>query len=163
MYRNKLKIIFVVFLSILFVVTVKAQQQKVISSSGGNLKSSNYSVSFTLGEPVIKTFGQNNLLITQGFQQSKLVVTAISQIKNLSINIQAYPNPVSNYLHLVSSEKLSPGSSYQLYNMNGACITEKKLEDLVTEVEFQSLVSATYFLKVIQNNKILKTFKIIKQ
>ena len=46
--------------------------------------------------------------------------------------------------------------------MNGKLIESKKVENNETSIVMSNLVPATYFLKVIQDNKEIKTFKIIK-
>jgi len=46
-----------------------AKAQQVIASSGGYFESENLSLSWTLGEPVIETFSNGDLILTQGFQQ----------------------------------------------------------------------------------------------
>lgn len=46
--------------------------QEVISTTGGFIESSEGSVSWTIGEPIIMTEGSGNNLVTQGFQQPQL-------------------------------------------------------------------------------------------
>ncbi len=47
----------------------QANAQQVVASSGGYFESENLSLSWTLGEPVIETFSNGDLILTQGFQQ----------------------------------------------------------------------------------------------
>jgi hypothetical protein len=146
-----------------FVNRANAQLQNVTATSGGNFTGSTYSISYTLGEPVISTLAGTNLLVTQGFHQPRLIVTALGEIMGLSVNIKAYPNPATDFVHLETSGNLSPGSLYQLYSLNGSLIAEKQIDALLTEISFQSLISSTYILKVIQHSQTIKTFKIIKK
>lgn len=141
---------------------VNGQLQEVVATAGGSYRGCHISVSFTLGEVGVLTLENEERIVTQGFHQPKLVVTAINESADLTINIQAYPNPVTEYLHLVTSEILPTGSTYQLFNISGALVEEKPLEGTTTEIKFQSLVSATYFLKVVQGEQTVKSFKIIK-
>lgn len=136
-----------------------AQKQEVISSSGGHLTGSRLSISYTLGETVITTQNNNDMMLTQGFHQSQLVVTALDEMKGLSITINAFPNPVNDYLNVVTSKLLPQGSFYQLFNMYGELIRRADFEGTNTEVEFRSLVSATYLLTVNGKNQILKSLK----
>jgi len=60
------------YFNILFLLLLQinlAQAQQVIASAGGYFQSENLSLSFTLGEPVIETFQNAELTLTQGFQQ----------------------------------------------------------------------------------------------
>jgi hypothetical protein len=148
---------------LVFIIEVNGQLQSVIAATGGDFSEGQVFVSFTLGEVGILTVGKEDMVVTQGFHQPKLVVIPINEVEGLAIEIQAYPNPVSEYLNVVSSEILPAGSSYRLYSINGGLVEEKLLEGTTTKVEFQSLVSATYVLKVVQNSQTIKSFKIIKQ
>lgn len=157
------KLIHTTILIVVIVLPSKAQLQEAISSSGGNFNSSSYIVSYTLGETVITTLNQENLILTQGFQQTRLIVTAINEMEGLTISINAYPNPVKDHLQITISEEPPNGSSYELFNIHGELIVKSQLNGRTTKVDFQSLVSSMYILRVIGNKQELKTFKIIKQ
>jgi hypothetical protein len=140
-----------------------AQVQSVTAASGGDLTGQNINVSFTIGESVIPTLKKPDMMVTQGFHQSKLSVTATGVLKELALNVEAYPNPVADEIKLVMDKKLLPGTSYSLIDMQGGLIAQDKPEGLVTKISFRSLVPAVYFLKVNQWGTTIKTFKIIKE
>lgn len=152
----------VLMLVTLFVIQANGQLQNIAATSGGNYTGSTYSISYTLGEPVIRTLTSTNLMVTQGFHQPRLIVTALNEIMDLSVIIKAYPNPATDFVHLETSGNLSPGSTFQLYSMNGSLIEERKIDGLLTEISFETLISSTYILKVIQRSQTIKIFKIIK-
>ncbi len=152
----------VTFLAVFFTTVLHAQVQQVTASSGGILEGDTRQVSFTVGETVVKTHEGQQIMITQGFHQPMLWVTAVDEMEGITFQIKAYPNPATDIVKLTVNEELPIGSSYQLYDMHGGLISTKKIEQLTTEVPFQQLVPASYFLKVVSEDKILKTFKIIK-
>ncbi len=139
-----------------------AQIQSVTAASGGSVQGQNISVSFTLGESIIKTLEKPDVIVTQGFHQSTLKVTVIDELKGLPISIMAYPNPVVNEIKLEVGKELPSGATYSIFNMKGEIVSHDILEGMITKISFQSLISATYLLKVNQGTKTLKTFKIIK-
>jgi len=49
-----------------------------------------------------------------------------------------------------------------LYDVNGICVVIKKISDVETSIDMKNLVRATYFLRVTDSSKEVKTFKIIK-
>ncbi len=49
-----------------------------------------------------------------------------------------------------------------LYDINGKLLESKKIETNETTFSLENFVPSTYFLKIIQNNKEIKTFKIVK-
>jgi hypothetical protein len=51
---------------------------------------------------------------------------------------------------------------FQLYDMNGKLLQSEKITGNQKSIVITNLVPATYFVKVIQGNKEVKTFKIIK-
>jgi len=51
---------------------------------------------------------------------------------------------------------------FQLYDINGKLLQNEKITGNQTSIVMSNLVPATYFVKVVQENKEVKTFKIIK-
>jgi hypothetical protein len=57
----------------------------------------------------------------------------------------------------------TPGNfSYQLYDLNGKLLENKKLEKCETIISMDELARSVYFLKVIDNKTEVRTFKIVK-
>jgi hypothetical protein len=52
--------------------------------------------------------------------------------------------------------------TYKLYDIGGKLILQNNVLNLETIISMKTLASSTYFLSVMQSNKELKTFKIIK-
>lgn len=157
------KTVIVVFLVMFwFSHALHAQLQHVTPGGGGYFEGSSASVSFTIGDVATSTLTGTSVMLTQGFQQPMLQVSTFSEEMDLAISLNAYPNPVSGILNLVSNEPLKAGR-YELYSLTGSRIMEKELDGLVTKIDFQSQVSSTYFLKIIQDGKAVKTFKIVKR
>jgi len=124
-------------------------------------------VSYTVGQVVYTTNTGTNGSVAQGVQQpfEISVVTGIEEAKGITLQCSAYPNPTTDFLTLKvdASTSLSIQSmEYQLFDINGKLLENKKVEDDETSIVMSNLVPATYFLKIIQNNKEIKTFKIIK-
>jgi hypothetical protein len=138
--------------------------QESVNATGGNASSSGGSVSFSVGQVVYTTNTGSNGSVTQGVQQpfEISVVTAIEQTKGINLSVSAYPNPTTNYLTLRIEEFEISNLLYQLYDMNGKLLQNQIITGNQTSIVMSNLIPATYFVKVIQGNKELKTFKIIK-
>jgi hypothetical protein len=146
---------------------VSLQAQETSSASGGNATGSGGTASYTVGQMVYTTNTGSNGSVAQGVQQpfEITVVSGIEQAQGISLAVSAYPNPTTNYLILKidASEALGTQSlQYQLYDISGKLIQSQKVEGIETSISTESLVPATYFLKVSRENKEIKTFKIIK-
>ena len=143
------------------------QAQTSVNATGGNASGSGGSASYSLGLVVYTTNIGANGSVAQGVQQpfEISVVTAIEEAKGINLSVTAYPNPTTDFLQLKvdASTTLSIQSmSYQLYDMNGKLLQSEKITGNQTSIVMSNLVPANYFVKVIQANKEVKTFKIIK-
>jgi hypothetical protein len=143
------------------------QAQTSVNATGGDASGSGGSVSYSVGQVVYTTNIGANGSVAQGVQQPYeiSVVTGLEEAKGISLSVTAYPNPTTDYLTLSidASTTLSIQSmSYQLYDMNGKLLQSEKITGNQTSIVMSNLVPATYFVKVTEGNKEVKTFKIIK-
>jgi len=141
--------------------TLIAQQQEVISSAGSVFENSSGSISFTIGECISSTISSTSIILTQGFQQSKLNIVGIHNTQILDYEIIAFPNPVKEFVTLKIEKP--KGFTYKLYSMNGTIIENKIIVNTDSEINFKELPPSVYILKVFQDNEGVKSFKIIKR
>ena len=90
------------------------------------------------------------------------VVSGLEEAQSINLSVTAYPNPTTDYLTLRIDEFEISNLSFQLYDMNGKLLQNEKITGNQTSIVMSNLLPATYFVKVIQGNKEVKTFKIIK-
>jgi hypothetical protein len=145
------------------------QAQESVNTTGGEASGSGGSVSYTIGQVTYQTHTGTNGSVAEGVQQPYeiSVITGIEEAKNINLSVIAYPNPTTDLLTLeVKDFNLSPEGfrdlHFQLYDMNGRLLQNQKISGSQTSIVMSNLVSATYFVKVIQDRREVKTFKIIK-
>ena len=140
------------------------QAQTSVNATGSNASGSGGSVSYSVGQVVYTNNTGTNGSVAQGVQQAFeiSVVTGLEQAKGINLSVSAYPNPTTDYLTLSIGEFDISNLSYQLYDMNGKLLQNEKITGNQTSIAMGNLVPANYFVKVIQGNKEVKTFKIIK-
>jgi hypothetical protein len=140
------------------------QAQQVVTTSGDNASGSGGTASYTVGQIVYTTNTGTNGSAAQGVQQpfEISVVTGIEEALGISLEIMVYPNPTTDFLTLSVDNFEASNLSYYLYDINGRLLETKKLEGKQTSIAMSNLVPATYFLKVSEGSKELRTFKIIK-
>jgi hypothetical protein len=138
------------------------QAQESINPTGANASGSEGSVSYSVGQVIYTTNSGTNGSVVQGVQQPYeiSVVTSLEVAK--SINLSVYPNPTTDYLTVSISEFEISNLSYQLYDLNGELLQSEKITSNQTNIAMSNFVPATYFVKVVQESKEVKTFKIIK-
>jgi len=160
MILNSVKILTLLLLGI----SLTSQAQQTIPTSGGNATGSGGSVSYSVGQVVYTTNTGISGSVAQGVQQpfEISVVTGVEEAKGITLVSSVYPNPTNDYIKLKIENYQLAKLAYQLYDMNGKLIESKKIESNETTIAMKVLVASTYFLKVIDNNNVVKTFKIIK-
>ncbi len=149
----------------LFVMLIAGYTQEAVVASGKTVSSTAGSVSYSVGQVVYTTIVGDNGSVNQGVQQPYeiFVVTAIPDASGIDLKLSAYPNPVRDNLTLKVSDYESDNLYYRLFDMNGKLLKMKKVTDPQTQIIMQDLKPAVYFLKIIDKNKEIKTFKIIKR
>ena len=145
--------------------TIILHAQSTIPATGGNATGSGASsVSYTVGQIVYTTNTGTNGSSAQGVQQPYeiSVVTAIEEALDILLEIKVYPNPATDFIKLKIKNYELQNLRYQLYDINGSILQDSKIVGNETTIVMSNSVSAIYFLKVTDNNKVIKTFKIIK-
>lgn len=155
------KVIFIFALLFCFWLT-ELYAQKAILASGGNISSRTGSVCYSVGQMIYNT--RTNVNITQPVKKVNLTVVPVTnKVKSINIRCSIYPNPTSNYFSLKIENFEKENFTYQLVDINGKLFESKKVENNETIIDVIKLIPAIYFLKVIQKNLGVKTFKIIKE
>ncbi|WP_290680228.1 T9SS type A sorting domain-containing protein [Kordia sp.] len=138
--------------------------QETILSSGSDTTGSGGSSSYSVGQLFYNTNTSATGSVIQGVQQS-LEIFTLSNHELTSLNLKAvtYPNPSTDYVVLSLNDANLTNVSYALYDIQGRLVAQNKVLQASTKIEIQALGFGTYVLQVQQNNKALKTFKIIKK
>lgn len=138
-----------------------AQENAV--TTGGEATGAGGTASYSVGQVVYTTATGTNGSVAQGVQQP-FEISVTTGVNETSINLEmsVYPNPTTNFLSLkVKSEKLE-SLTYQLIDLQGKVIENKKVNSTTSTIKMEELPKAVYFLNVVNNNQVVKTFKVIK-
>ncbi len=138
--------------------------QNAVPASGGDASGTGGSASYTVGQIVYTTNTNSNGSVAEGIQQPYeiSVVGSVEKALDIAAEIMVYPNPATDFIKLKIENRDMQNIRYQLYDNNGSLLQDNKVEGNQTNISIQDLKPSTYFLKVSDNNKIVKTFKIIK-
>jgi hypothetical protein len=137
------------------------QAQESPTAAGGEATGSGGTASYSIGQVVYTTNTGTNGSVAQGVQQPFEISTTVG-INETSIHLEmsVYPNPTTDYLTLKVED--NSNLSYQLYDLQGKVIENKKVNANSTIITMEALPKATYFLRVTDNKNTVKTFKVIK-
>ena len=142
-----------------------AQGQEAIPATGGTAAGTGGSATYTVGQIADSVITGTNGFIIQGVQQPFEIstVTAIEDTEDITLGYSVYPNPTEGKIRLVIRSFNEGNFRFQLYNLKGTVLQEKKITDEETEISMESQTSAIYFLRVIRDNHEVKVFKIVKK
>lgn len=165
--KNKVKMLRVAMLLTLIFPFSVAMAQTSVSTAGGEAKGDGGTVSYTVGQ----TAYLGSKTVSVGVQQPYEIFVENTGIENKAISlmqVQAYPNPTTNFLQL-NVEKIHEFSQdntsylqYNIYDMNGKLLQSNKITEAKTQIDMSSYTPATYFVRVEHGKQELKTFRIIK-
>ncbi len=138
--------------------------QSVISSAGASASGGGVQLSWTVGEPVIATLAAGGHILTQGFHQSKLTITALEPIAFPGLELTVYPNPVSSTLRLDITGERPEELFLSLFNMEGKALLTRPVEALPELINMELYTPGSYLLKVYRGQgQSLGTFTIVKR
>ena len=161
MTKNKSKPLAILLSGLLWVSFAQAQQSA--NATGGDASGSGGTAAYSVGQIVYTTNTATTGSVAQGVQQP-YEISIVSGIDNPTVNIElsAYPNPTTDYIKLkVEGEKFED-LNYTLVDITGKLIASEKITSSTEIIGMENLASACYLLRVTNNNKELKAFKIIK-
>ena len=146
-----------------FVIAVQAQN--VIPGTGGNATGTGGTLSYTIGQIAYSVNTGTNGSVAQGVQQpfEISVITGIEEAEDITLEFSVYPNPANSFVILKIENYEVENLRFQLYDISGKLLQNKKIVDKETIISLETHLPATYFLKVTDKNKELKVFKIIKK
>jgi len=137
--------------------------QEALTSSCGDVTGSDGSVSYSIGQLVCSITAGTNGTLSEGVHQPyEVSMVGIEDEINLDLECLVYPNPTSNILIIKISVYEKEGLVYRLYDSSGKLIDVKNITGKETIIRMKNLLPAPYLLKVYNNKKVLRTFKIIK-
>ena len=151
-------------LSLILLIVVSStgfgQDLYLIGTAGKVELTGNGSVSYSIGETILHTHNTPNNILTQGFQQSNILVTNIYDYNKEEFNVGVYPNPTNNSINLnttITNYKL------EILSVNGATVSTNSYNG-IQKIDISNLVKGVYlfrFTDLSSNN--IKLVKVVKQ
>ena len=150
-----------------FLTSYATYAQKALVISGGEITTSNYSLSYSVGQIAQKNNSNASGLFNQGVQQPFEIFNLFSlsseNFDDITLEMKVYPNPTVEYVNLLVKDESIINSQYRLFDLFGKTIQKSKITNLETRIYMNNLPKGTYLLQILStNNSILKAFKIIK-
>jgi hypothetical protein len=100
--------------------------------------------------------------MTKTLTMNVVSCVGVNEIESADSGLEIYPNPNHGSLY-VAFENLPGGTTIQVYNITGALIKDVKVTSAKMLVDLQSEANGVYMLKVIKDDKVIRSSKILKQ
>lgn len=135
----------------------------IVPASGNTFVQPTLTMDWTLGDLSIETYKNNNITLTQGFQQGNLLITKIEDNISISNSIKVYPNPAKSIVNIEITD-FSNIIYYELFSPDGKQILNGSINSALETIDLSAFANGLYFLKIISNsdNKAKQVFKIQK-
>ena len=160
--KNKSTRLIAVFLLTIGLSCLYAQQ--AVLTASGNITGSNGSVTYSVGQVAFLTNTGTTGIITEGVQQpfEILIMEGIEE-KGITLECSVFPNPAGDFVKLKTDRHEIRNLSFRLYTLTGVLLQNNLIAGSELSIPMDGLVPGTYFLTVIENDNVLKSFKIIKK
>ena len=150
-------------LAFLLSFSVQAQtSHQVLSATGGDASGSGGTVAYSVGQIVYTTNTGTTGSVAQGVEQAYEIYSVGIIETALNISLSVFPNPTSDFLTLKVEDYNNEALSYNLLDEQGKLVLNEQIITQDTQVAMSTLARGAYFINVLQANKKIQTFKIIK-
>ena len=161
------KIIFIICLFCNLNIFSQSLTPQTVAVSGNYFSNGAYSLSWTVGDLATTSLSNNNFVLTQGFQQSFITVTPVVEIYNKkNININLYPNPTKDFLHIDIDTKNQDLDkiTIELIDLNGRILETFTSNLPLNPINLEKYTQGFYFLRIFQDDKniLMNTYKVQK-
>lgn len=141
----------------------KTQAQQSVNASSGNATGTGGTVSYSVGQIDYTSITGSGASSNQGVQQHyEIFILGTTNFPNINLTMVVYPNPTTSFVNLKIEDYALDNLNYTLFDMQGRQLESKKINQDETQIQMENLPLAIYFINVLDKNKTLKTFKIIK-
>ena len=143
---------------------ISLHAQNDIPATGSNARGAGGTSSYSVGQVFYTMETDTTGTITHGVQQpfEIWIVTGIEEASVINLECSVFPNPTTNLLTLKIGDYNEEKLSYYLFDINGKHNQIHKIKAGETQINMENRASGIYFLKIFDNKKEVKTFKIIK-
>ena len=136
--------------------------QKTVTSSGNDAIGSGGSSNYTIGQidyNLLRRLGSTALGVQHAYE---LFALSSNDLVASNLKLIAIPNPtvdgITHQIDNLENQKLT----FVMFDKNGTLLQSNQIMGKTTTIKTQQLKSSTYILTVLENNTVIKKFKLIK-
>lgn len=141
-----------IILSLLMLAVIPGKTQELISFSGDTYKSSQISLSWSVGEIATEAYLNNSMSLFQGMQQPLFLKDTATTIKNsllVDFSLKLFPNPSSGKINIDFASNCEEFDVY-IFELSGRLAFQKRYSECSSvTIDLGSQPKGVYFVKVI--------------
>ena len=159
---NKKNIFLLAFLFVSIISLAQSIEQQTISSMG-TYSENGSSLSTTVGQTANKTLETSDVILTQGFQQTGVIISSVeTPLPKEKIEVTIYPNPSIGKISVKCSDGIQKEHPILiLRDMTGRLVVDRQMTSTVEIIDLQSL-SEGYYLLSVTTTTARNTYKVQK-
>jgi hypothetical protein len=150
-------------IALLFFLPFCLSAQYNFTSGFGELKGPGGYASQSIGQIAYTTISSDSGTVKQGvIQPYQISVLSGAEREEIQLSFNVFPNPVQGELTLQIENLQTESLQYRLFDINGRLLQNSIIRDASSLISTADLIPATYFLQVLDKDKLLKIFKVVK-
>lgn len=141
----------------------------IFNNCGGSITTAAGTFEFSVGEPVVFTSINANIVVTQGVLQPFDDILTAVDVMNISAQVKVFPNPTAMLVYLQPAFTQGGNLRCEVYNASGQLMQTKEIKLLrgneVQVFNIEQYTPGLYLLKVMYktgNKEGVTTYKIQK-
>lgn len=135
--------------------------QVSVDVAGGQASGASGKLDYSIGQIVYTNFSSSAGNLNEGVQQTYDIIILSDETLGDRDEAMVFPNPASESV-VVKMKNSGDADRYELLNANGKVLRTEKLMATETTLNIQNYSEPLFFLRVYDNTKKCKTFKLIK-
>lgn len=130
----------------------------VIATAGTTFTDGTSQLDWTLGETTTATFTSGSNMLTQGFHQPNLMITALNDVENTSVSV--YPNPTLTFLNV--QLRTFENTIIELYSIEGKLLATQLANNNTMQMDMTNYAAGNYLLRITSSKGKTSSYKISK-
>lgn len=171
-YKKNIKLVIIMILLFSFkgitqtIQPIVNDTMETLVTSGEDSIGASGSVTYSIGQVFYTDMTESFYKVSQGIQQGELNNTLTTEDNTIEpkTEILIFPNPTIDYvtINITGYQSQNMQYFYRLYDLQGRLLKQDTANQNETQINVNDLHAAIYLLQLYSDNKILKTFKIVK-
>jgi hypothetical protein len=145
-----------------FACLAQTNSPSVIVSSGTLTAGEDASLSWTIGESLIESYGEEELMLLQGFQEVEDFPVAIEGYSFEDAGVLVYPTCTRTIVNVVFAGPVNEAFTGEITDISGKTVSVVKMQSCYNEINLEAFPYGVYLLTITLGDQPVYETKIIR-